>query len=343
MKNIANFASSVILAVCAASVSSFADGLPTGYTQDDAYLFAYFSDKGHGRRRGEAAGMRLAYSYDGLKWTALNCERPFLVPEVGKAKLLRDPSICRGPDGTFHVVWTTGWGERVIGHATSKDLVEWSAQQEIPVMAHEPAARNCWAPEVTYDPAGGLFYIYWATSIPGRHSGDGVNQKGKSNHRIYVTTTKDWKSFSPTRLWFNPDFSAIDAALVRVGGRWLMTVKNENDNTGPGHPAEKNIRTVWTDSLEEPWEGKAISSPINFTRDWVEGPSPLIVGNAIYVYFDCYMKHRYGAVKSIDGGKTWRDASSEVSFPMGVRHGTAFAVPKKMVDALVGRYAATGE
>ena len=24
-------------------------------------------------------------------------------------------------------------------------------------------------------------------------------------------------------------------------------------------------------------------------------------------------------------------------------HGTAFAVPKKMVDALVGRYAATGE
>ena len=33
MKNIANFASSVILAVCAASVSSFADGLPTGYTQ----------------------------------------------------------------------------------------------------------------------------------------------------------------------------------------------------------------------------------------------------------------------------------------------------------------------
>ena len=48
MKNIANFASSVILAVCAASVSSFADGMPTGYTQDDAYLFAYFSDKGHG-------------------------------------------------------------------------------------------------------------------------------------------------------------------------------------------------------------------------------------------------------------------------------------------------------
>ena len=69
---------------------------------EEAYLFSYFSDREFGGRSGESAGLHLAYSYDGLKWTALNDDKPLLVPEVGKDRLMRDPSICRGPDGTFH-------------------------------------------------------------------------------------------------------------------------------------------------------------------------------------------------------------------------------------------------
>ena len=127
---------------------------------EEAYLFSYFSDREFGGRSGESAGLHLAYSYDGLKWTALNDDKPLLVPEVGKDRLMRDPSICRGPDGTFHMVWTSSWHDRIIGYASSKDLVHWSEQRAIPVMADEPTARNCWAPEVTYSPEEGLFYIY---------------------------------------------------------------------------------------------------------------------------------------------------------------------------------------
>ena len=90
---------------------------------EEAYLFSYFSNKEFGGRRGEAAGLHLAYSYDGFKWTALNGDRPYLVPEVGKDKLMRDPSICQGPDGTFHMVWTSSWKDRIIGYASSKGLV----------------------------------------------------------------------------------------------------------------------------------------------------------------------------------------------------------------------------
>ena len=73
------------------------------------YLFSYF--------RGQKDGLHLAYSYDGLKWTALNGNKSLLRPVVGKDSLMRDPSIVEGPDGTFHMVWTSSWTDRIIGYA----------------------------------------------------------------------------------------------------------------------------------------------------------------------------------------------------------------------------------
>ncbi len=315
---------------CAESVK-WLQALAAHAKTEKAYLFAYFSNKDHGGRKGQAAGLHLAYSNDGRNWTALNGDRPVLVPEVGKDKLMRDPSICQGPDGTFHLVWTSSWTDKIIGHASSKDLVNWSEQRAIPVMTHEKDARNSWAPEVTYNPDDSLFYIYWASTIPGRHSPikDMDKKENGYNHRIYVTTTKDWQTFSPTRIWFNPPFSAIDAALLRLENapaKWLFAVKNENHT-----PPEKNIRTLFLDSLEGELPTEVSES---ITPNWVEGPSPLQVGDTIYIYYDCYTKHAYGAVKSEDMGKTWQDASGEVSFPKDARHGTAFAVDKDFVESL---------
>jgi beta-xylosidase len=75
-----------------------------------------------------------------------------LAPKVGKQKVMRDPSIAQGPDGTFHLVWTSSWkGDLGFGYASSKDLIHWSEQQFIPVMANEPSTVNVWAPEIMYD------------------------------------------------------------------------------------------------------------------------------------------------------------------------------------------------
>ena len=53
------------------------------------------------------------------------------------------------------------------------------------------------------------------------------------------------------------------------------------------------------------------------------------------VYFDCYRAHRYGAVRSLDRGHTWSEVpADELAFPKGIRHGTAFAVDRSVVDAL---------
>ena len=119
----------------------------TIFAGETAYLFSYFIND-------SKDGLHLAYSYDGLNWTPLNGGRSFLTPSVGKDKLMRDPSICQAPDGTFHMVWTSSWTDRIIGYASSRNLIHWSEQQAIPVMMHEPEAHNCWAPELFYDEIG---------------------------------------------------------------------------------------------------------------------------------------------------------------------------------------------
>lgn len=295
-----------------------------GAARDKAYLFSYFVDYGDD-------GLHFAYSEDGLVWKNLAGGKSVLTPEVGdEEKLMRDPCICQAPDGTFHMVWTTGWFDRQIGYANSKDLIHWSEQKSIPVMKNEPEARNCWAPEIFYDKPSRTYYIFWATTIPGRHKYVPVtdNEKGL-NHRMYFITTKDFITFSETKMFFNPDFSVIDASIVKVPGKkeLMMIVKNENSL-----PAEKNLRITRTRNIRRGFPTE-VSAPITGNY-WAEGPSPLVIEGTIYVYFDKYMEHKYGAVRSSDGGKTWEDVSDLVSFPEGVRHGTAFEVSADVLENL---------
>ena len=198
-------------------------------------------------------------------------------------------------------------------------------------MMHEPTAHNCWAPELFYDEPSQTYYIFWAPTIPGRHKEVATSESEKGlNHRMYYVTTKDFRTFSETKMFFNPDFSVIDAAIVKVpkSGELIMVVKNENSN-----PPEKNLRITRTRNIRDGFPVE-VSAPI--TGDyWAEGPAPLYVGDALYVYFDKYRDHRYGAVRSLDNGKTWEDVSDRVSFPKGTRHGTAFKVDASGVEALL--------
>ncbi|NDV63646.1 glycosyl hydrolase [Bacteroides sp. 224] len=297
---------------CAANVAA----------QSTAYLFSYFTGN-------STDGLHLAYSYDGLTWKALNDNKSFLTPTVGKDKLMRDPSICQAPDGTFHMVWTSSWTDRIIGYASSKDLIHWSEQKAIPVMMHEPTAHNCWAPELFYDKPSKTYYIFWATTIPGRHKEVPTSESEKGlNHRMYYVTTKDFNTFSKTKMFFNPDFSVIDAAIVKdKNGELIMVVKNENSN-----PPEKNLRVTKTKKIKKGFPIE-VSAPITGSY-WAEGPAPLLVGDYIYVYFDKYREKKYGAVRTKDR-INWEDVSDQVSFPRGTRHGTAFPVDRRVVDELL--------
>lgn len=305
--------SAVVLCV-AAAVGQSGD-------EDQHFLFSYFT------RNGED-GLHLAHSRDGLRWTALNGGRSFLQPAVG-SKLMRDPSILRGPDGVFHLVWTTGWWDSGIGLAHSRDLVTWSDQQVVPVMEHEPTALNCWAPELFYDEETAEFLILWSSTIPDRFpetadSGDAGDGR-RLNHRIYFVTTRDFKIFSETRLLYDGGFNVIDGTILRADGRYRLIVKDETLR-----PPRKHLRIATGDRAIGPY-GPA-SDPV--TPDWVEGPSVLRVGDAWIVYYDEYTRRRYGAIRSTDL-KTWDIISDQIEFPPGARHGTAFVAPAEIVEPLL--------
>ncbi len=293
----------------------------TGKAQsaNDPFIFAYF--KGNGED-----GLHLAYSEDAYHWKALKNDSSFLTPTVSKDKLMRDPCIIRGADGLFHMVWTVSWKDKGIGYANSKDLISWSEQQFIPVMAKEEGARNTWAPEITYDPESKTYMIYWATTIIGKFPETASKADDGYNHRMYYVTTKDFNTFSETKLLYDPGFNVIDATIVKDKGKWAMFLKDETRE-----PAKKNLRLAFSDRLTGPYS--AASSPI--TGDyWAEGPTALKRGKDWLVYFDKYTAHQYGAILSSDL-KNWTDVSEKISVPKGLRHGTILQVKKKELKKLL--------
>jgi acetyl esterase/lipase len=292
-------------------------GTASGAEVRHVFLFSYFRGNGED-------GLHLASSRDGYLWTALNHGRSLLAPQVG-SKLMRDACLVQGPDGMFHMVWTTGWGDRVIGYASSRDLVQWSPQQAIPVMMHEPAARNAWAPELFYDEDQKQFLIFWATTIPRRFPETDRSGDNGWNHRIYSTTTRDFKTFAPTRLFFDGGFNAIDATILKARGQYYLIVKDETKT-----PVKKNLRIARSAKAEGPYLD--VSAPISIS--WVEGPSAIQVGDEFLVYFDHYTKPQYyGALRSQDLVH-WEDVSKSVSFPPGTRHGTVLRVSEEVVTRL---------
>jgi hypothetical protein len=277
-----------------------------------AFLFTSFHEPA-------TAGLRMLYSYDGYKWETLDSN--LLAPAVGSQKVMRDPSMVQGPDGTFHLVWTSSWrGDKGFGYASSKDLVHWSAQQLLPVMEQEPETVNVWAPELFYDADSARYIIIWASTIPHRFP-KGAEEEN-NNHRMYYTVTTDFKTFAPARLFLDPGFSVIDAVIVKQAARYVLVLK---DNTRPN----RNIKVAFAANPLGPYTN---ISPA-FTGALTEGPAVVHTAREWLIYYDDYGKKRFGAAATTDF-TTFTDASDRIKVPEGHKHGTIVQVSRKNLRQL---------
>lgn len=279
------------------------------------FLFSYFIE--------QDKGMYLALSTDGVTWETMNHGQVVLTPQVGSQKLMRDPSIHKGPDEIYRLVWTTGWAGKDIGYAFSSDLIHWSEQQVIPVGESVDSINNCWAPEIFYDDLKDQYMIYWSSNI-------GEWKKTGSEGRIYYVTTKDFKQFSNAKILFRNGFPAggeagnngpIDAFIYKGGkARYIMFYKKD-DNTGVPNDFYRIAATP-----EGPWD-KEFGPIIPSTGD--EGPSCVKVGSEFRIYTDPF-EDKYAYLFSTTDLKNWQRRTTNLE----MCHGTVIEIPKELAMKL---------
>lgn len=266
-------------------------------------------------------GLRFIYSEDGIVWDSI--PGIWLQPEVGTQRVMRDPSVVQGPDGTYHLVWTTSWkGDSGFGYASSKDLIEWTEQRHIPVMAFDSTTVNVWAPELFYDEDKDEFMVVWASTVP--YKFDKGEEDEYNNHRLYYVVTRDFITFTEAKLFYDPGYSAIDATIVkRAAGDYVNVFK---DNTRPN----RNIKVAFGPTPHGPWSEPSEA----FTDGFTEGPTVLKNGDEYYIYYDAYQQKKYGAARTHDFIH-FSDVSDSVSVPQLHKHGTIFKSPRSVIDKLL--------
>lgn len=281
-------------------------------------------------------GLRMAYSRDALHWSAV--DGSFLAPTMGRQRVLRDPSVMRTPDGVYRLVWTSSWrGDRGFGYAESRDLIRWNHVSFVTVM-NDTSTVNVWAPEWFWDDKRQQAMVVWASCVPGRFE-DG-SEAHDNNHRLYYSVTKDFRTFTPGRLLFDPGFSCIDATIVKRGkSDYVMVFK---DNTRK----ERNLKVAFASDPLGPW---GHVSPA-FTESFCEGPAVVPApdggpwGRGWLIYYDRYRRHDFGASFTSDFVH-FKDISDSIVVPAGHKHGTIVQVPRAIVRALTdsARVNYTGE
>lgn len=311
----------------------------------DAYIFTSF-------REPSTQGMQYLYSYDGLQWDTL--PGIWLRPEVGndttyvdawsgevrepkfypEHRVLRDPSIVKGPDGIFHLVWTTQWmGSKGFGYASSPDLIHWSEQRVIDVMANEPT-NNVWAPELFYDAEQNQYVVIWSSQIDPKDYTPADTLGTNGCNRMWYTTTRDFQTFTPAKRYYDPGFNSIDGYLLQRGKEdYVLIVK---DNRKPGF---SNLFCVFGTSPYGPFH-TADNAPIGttptttFGRTFSEGACAIQLGDEWIIYYDQYHPQEYGAVSTHDF-LTFTPIPERISVPANHKHGTIVKVSQKQLNAIL--------
>jgi hypothetical protein len=290
---------------------------PANLNKNSLWLFVGFKNNGED-------GIYYAISPDGYNWTIANQDRP-VFHQTSPNGLMRDPFVQRGPDGTFHLVWTSSSNNPItIGHCTSTDLINWTPSEPLDVLANEPAALNAWAPALYYEPNRKRWLIFWSSTIPGRFPGNDSGDSGL-NHRIFYTTTPDFKTLAPAKVFFDPGYNVIDATLIQTGTNYHLIFKDERKT-----PQKKVLQIAEGKTIEGPWTN--ISPPIS--EPWSEGAAIIPVPGGYLAYFDHYAEpHHYGALFSTDL-KTFIDATDRITFPRALRHGSFLRITQGEYDRI---------
>lgn len=192
-----------------------------------AYLFVHFTNNG----KEDKEHIWFSVSRDGLKWTDLGGEEPFITSEKGTTGI-RDPFIvydekkkkyfmigtdlCTTKGGNWYDYSHKGSRKLIVWE--SEDLVSWSEGRLAEVGIEK--AGCVWAPEAIYCKEEEKWFVFFASN---------VKEKGDLKHKqmIYGTFTEDFVNFTQTFKYMEAKTAIIDTNIVWDNGWYYRFSKDE--------------------------------------------------------------------------------------------------------------------
>ena len=261
--------------------------------------------------REERLATFIAISHDLKTWTDLNSGEPVIEFAEGEGKIVRDPFIIRGKDSVFHMLFTDNWRSPTLGYSKSSDLVNWDKPIFLNVSDDLPPVQNCWAPECVYDVQNDEYVIFWSSRLVGTDP---------RMDTMYYRTTKDFVTYSGTKILFAPGYPVIDSSIYYHDGLYYMCFKDERGHNAPDTDY-KALRTCVSKSATGPYEN---ISPL-LTHNLCEGPTILRKDGKFLVFFDAFRKKYYGAMESSDF-YSFTDVTADYGFPPTCKHCTVIEI-----------------
>ena len=291
------------------------------------YLFVHFREK----LTPDGEHVHFARSENGLDWEPVNGGKPIFTCTKGDlgcrdielvklhtggyVLLATDLCIVRHMDENHNVDW------RQLNHAGSKFLSLWRtddlvhfSEQELLFLGREDF--GClWAPEVFFDEATKTYLLHWSAT---------VRETNFDHMSIYCCTTKDFKTFSEPRLFFDRPTEILDSHLVKHGDTYHLFYKNAQHPSGVMHATSKQLFGPYTDD-------DAFTALMQSMKDpgAYEAPTTFVLPDGRWCllldFFGCE-KEKMGYVPFVSpapGNADFRRADEEFRFPYGFKHGHA--------------------
>ncbi len=312
-------------------------GALAGVTNETVYLMCYH--EGYYPAGGNS-GVFISWSTDGYDFKPLNDGHPVFVPpefpgddyDNGSSlpNLVRDPSMVYGPDGLFHLVFTSDIFSRSFGYAESPDLVHWSNVKLVQIWENNTnEVGRTWAPEIYYDADfSNAYQIAFSSDV------------GSDSLHVYYTLTTDFDAWTePQDLYRRPDdATVIDGFVAKVDTNHYIIATAQNN-------------TAWLADAPTPYGPWATRSSGSMVTPR-EGPALIRIGDTWHLYADYYSGLSDDVFRMAISSNTtnWTEVSAQTDLPAKAdvpdygydggppHHCTVFAAPLAALDAFVEPY-----
>jgi pectinesterase len=258
-----------------------------------------------------ADGLHFLRSKNGYEWIA-----------AGDSRLtdadMRNASLIRTPDGSFHAVWSSGArGYKSFRYASSTDLRKWTEPRRIEIMAKQ-SALDVVSPHLFWDAGRGQFIATWASTMAA-NSIQAFQEEVDTNPRIWYSTTRDFQSFADPKLLFDPNYASKDGVLLKDGMKFALL---HTDATIPMH----RLRVAFGETPLGPWG----PSRDAFTEKFFEDPAAIQLDGEWWIYDTNSKTGVTGLMKTHD---FWSFTDSgTIHFPDGLRMAGVMEVPGSVLD-----------